>query len=127
MIRHTLLSIALLSTLSAGAQSQVKVERGIKLDADGSIRITNLVGSVRVTGWDRDSVSLRGSIPKGDNLYMGGGSRGIKMGIETLNDRNPQPTTLDVMVPARAKVWVKTATAQRGHPEIRRHPPRFAG
>jgi hypothetical protein len=112
MIRRTLLGIALLSTFSADAQSQVKVERGLKLDADGSIRITNLVGSVRVTGWDRDSVSLRGSIPKGDNLYMGGGPRGVKMGIETLNDRNPQPTTLDVMVPARAKVWVKTATAQ---------------
>jgi hypothetical protein len=36
----------------------------------------------------------------------------MKMFVETLNDRNPQPTTLDVMVPARAKVWVKTATAQ---------------
>jgi hypothetical protein len=48
MIRHALLGIALLSTFSAGAQSQVKVERGLKLDADGSIRISNLVGSVRV-------------------------------------------------------------------------------
>ena len=112
MIRHALLGIALLSTFSAGAQSQVKVERGLKLDADGSIRISNLVGSVRVTGWDRDSVALRGSLPKGDKLFMGGGPRGMKMFVETLNDRNPQPTTLEVMVPARAKVWVKTATAQ---------------
>ena len=112
MIRHALLGIALLSIFSAGAQSQVKVERGLKLDADGSIRISNLVGSVRVTGWDRDSVALRGSLPKGDKLFMGGGPRGMKMFVETLNDRNPQPTTLEVMVPARAKVWVKTATAQ---------------
>jgi len=112
MVRFGLLALALLSTFSTGAQSQVKVERGLRLDADGSIRITNLVGSVRVTGWDRDSVSLRGSIPKGDKLFMGGGPRGMKMFIETLNDRNPQPSTLEVMVPARAKVWVKTATAQ---------------
>jgi DUF4097 and DUF4098 domain-containing protein YvlB len=36
----------------------------------------------------------------------------MKMFVEPLNDRNPQPTRLDVMVPARAKVWVKTATAE---------------
>ena len=112
MVRFALLGIALLSTLSARAQSQMKVERGLRLDADGSIRITNLVGSVHVTGWDRDSVSLRGSIPKGDKLFMGGGPRGMKMFIEAANDRNPQPSILEVMVPARAKVWVKTATAQ---------------
>jgi DUF4097 and DUF4098 domain-containing protein YvlB len=112
MIRFGLLGIALLSICSARAQSQVKVERGLRLDADGSIRISNLVGSVRVTGWDRDSVALRGSIPKGDKLFMGGGPRGMKMFIETMNDRNPQPSILEVMVPARAKVWVKTATAQ---------------
>lgn len=112
MIRQALLGVTLLSTLAAAAQSQVKVERGLRLDADGSIRITNLVGSVRVTGWNRDSVSLRASLPKGDKVFMGGGPRGMKMFIEPLNDRNPQPTRLEVMVPARAKVWVKTATAE---------------
>jgi hypothetical protein len=43
---------------------------------------------------------------------MGGGPQGMKMFVEPLNDRNPQPTRLDVMVPMRAKVWVKTATAE---------------
>jgi DUF4097 and DUF4098 domain-containing protein YvlB len=112
MIRQTLLCFAALSTLAAAVQAQAKVERGLKLDADGSIRITNLVGSVRVTGWDRDSVALHGSVPKGDKLFMGGGPHGMKMFIEPMNDRNPQPSNLDVMVPARAKVWVKTATAE---------------
>jgi len=36
----------------------------------------------------------------------------MKLFIEPLNDRNPQPSRLDVMVPAGAKVWVKTATAE---------------
>lgn len=112
MIRQTLLGVVFASTLAAGGEPQAKVERGLRLDADGSVRITNMVGSVRVTGWNRDSVSLRGSIPKGDRLYMGGSPRGVKMGIETLNERNPQAAFLDVMVPARAKVWVKTATAE---------------
>lgn len=112
MIREALLGVALVSVFAAGAQSQVKVERGLRLDADGAIRITNLVGSVRVTGWSRDSVSLRASLPKGDKVFMGGGPRGMKMFIEPLNDRNPQPSRLELMVPARAKVWVKTATAE---------------
>ena len=110
-LRHALLGAIALSALAGAGEAQVKVERGLHLDADGSIRITNLVGSVRVTGWDRDSVSLRGSVPKGDKLFMGGGPRGMKAFIEPLNDRNPQPSSLELMVPAGAKVWVKTATA----------------
>jgi DUF4097 and DUF4098 domain-containing protein YvlB len=112
MIRKALLGVVLLSGFAAGAQSQVKVERGLRLDADGSVRISNLVGSVRVTGWNRDSVALHGVLPKGDKVFMGGGRQGMKMFVEPLNDRNPQPTRLDVMVPMRAKVWVKTATAE---------------
>ncbi|MDP9176405.1 MAG: DUF4097 domain-containing protein [Gemmatimonadota bacterium] len=112
MIREALLGLALVSGLAAGAQAQGKVERGLRLDPDGAVRITNLVGSVRVTGWSRDSVSLRASLPKGDKVFMGGGPRGMKMMVETPNDRNPQPSRLELMVPARAKVWVKTATAE---------------
>src|SRR6476659_2152601 len=108
MIRRTLIGLAMLSAISAAANAQVKVERGLKLDSDGAVRISNLVGSVHVTGWDRDSVALRGSLPKGDKLFMGGGPKGMKMFVESLNDRNPQPTTLDVMVTARAKGWAKT-------------------
>ena len=100
-----------LMSLAGHAEAQTKVERGLRLNADGSVRISNLVGSVRVVGWDRDSVALRGSLPKGDKLFMGGGPQGMKMFVEPLNDRNPQPSALEVMVPARAKVWVKTATA----------------
>lgn len=112
MIRHTLIGLVMLSAISASGKAQVKVERGLRLDSDGAVRISNLVGSVHVTGWDRDSVALRGSIPKGDRLFMGGGTKGMKLFVEPLDDRNPQPSRLDVMVPARAKVWVKTATAE---------------
>jgi len=102
---------ALISLLSVAANAQEKVERGLRLNADGSIRITNLVGSVHVTGWDRDSVALRATVPKGDHLFAGGNATGMKMFVEPANDRNPQPTRIDAMVPSKAKLWVKTATA----------------
>jgi Putative adhesin len=112
MIRRLAICCALgFSAVATPCESQVKTERGLHLDADGAVRISNLVGSVRVIGWNRDSVALRGSVAKGDKLFMGGGSRGMKMFIEPLNDRNPQPSSIEVFVPARAKVWVKTATA----------------
>jgi DUF4097 and DUF4098 domain-containing protein YvlB len=109
LIRFLAVGASLL--LSVASNAQEKVERGLHLNSDGAVRISNLVGSVHVTGWDRDSVALRGSVAKGDKLFMGGGPQGVKMFIEPANDRNPQPSRLDVMVPARAKLWVKTATA----------------
>lgn len=103
------MAVVLLYTSVLGAQT--KVNRGIHLDADGAVRIYNLGGSVRVTGWDRDSVVVRGSLGKGSVLHMGGGPRGIKMFVEDADERNPASAILEVSVPIRAKVWVKTATA----------------
>ena len=65
MISRMLLGVVLVSAVAAAAQSQVKTERGLRLNADGSVRISNLVGSVHVTGWNRDSVALRGIAPQG--------------------------------------------------------------
>lgn len=100
------------AVLFAGeSRAQTKVNRGLPLDATGAVRVYNLVGNVRVTGWTRDSVAVRGSLGKGNTLHMGGGRAGIKMFVEGADDRNPGPASIEVMVPARAKVWVKTATA----------------
>lgn len=108
-VRRLIGLVVALSASVAGAQT--KVSRGIHLNADGAVRIYNLGGSVRVTGWNRDSVSVRGTIGKGSALHMGGGNAGIKMFVEDMDERNPAPAMLEVFVPVKAKVWVKTATA----------------
>ena len=100
---------ALALPLSAGAQT--KVSRSFQLNADGSVRVHALVGTVTVRGWDRDSVTVRGTLGAGNRLHGGGGRTGVKMFVEAENDLNPAASTLEIMVPARAKVWVKTATA----------------
>ncbi len=104
----SLLAVSFL--LSSGVEAQ-KVERGIRLNSDGSIRIYNNVGSVRVVGWNRDSVAVRGSLGQGNELHFGGSAGGVKMFVEGRDERNPAPAAIEVMVPARAKVWVKTASA----------------
>jgi Putative adhesin len=104
-------SIIYLLLATATADAQTKVNRGLPLDATGAVRVYNLVGSVRITGWKNDSVAVRGTLPKGGVLHMVGGRGGIKMFVEGADERNPGSANIEVMVPIRAKVWVKTATA----------------
>jgi len=110
VLKRLLLALAV-ALAASEASAQTKVSRGLKINADGAIRIYNLVGSVRVIGWNRDSVLVRGTLGKGNNLHMGGGGAGMKMFIEGIDERNPAPADIEVSVPMRARVWVKTATA----------------
>ena len=105
-------ALAVFVAAATSANGQAKLNRGLKLDATGAVRIYNNVGSVRVVGWNRDSVSVRGILGKGNTLHMGGRGAGMKMFVEGIDERNPAPADIEVMVPARAKVWVKTATAR---------------
>ena len=99
---------ALLLASSLGAQT--KVDRGLKLDKNGSFRIYSLAGTVRIVGWTRDSVHVRGKIPRGDEFHMGGSPAGSKSFVENADERSPGDATLEVFVPARARIWVKTAS-----------------
>jgi hypothetical protein len=65
----------------AQATSEQRVERKIAIDPDASIRIYNLNGSVRVEGWDRDTISVVATIgdPLKNRFFFGGGAQGVKM------------------------------------------------
>jgi hypothetical protein len=108
---YRMLLLAGLVFAAAPAGAQGKLDRGQRLNSDGSIRIYNNVGTVRVTAWKNDSIAVRGSLGKGNSLHFGGGLTGVKMFVEGKDERNPAPANIEVMVPAKAKVWVKTASA----------------
>ncbi|HVF39434.1 MAG TPA: DUF4097 family beta strand repeat-containing protein [Gemmatimonadaceae bacterium] len=105
------LAIAASLAVAVSLNAQTKVERGISLNSDGAVRVHALTGSVRIVGWARDSVSIRGTIGKGNTFHAGGGKMGMKMFVESEDQRSSTPSDLVINVPARAKVWVKTATA----------------
>lgn len=106
-----LLAFLLLLALPEALAGQTGVSRSFPLNADGSVRIHALVGAVTVRGWNRDSVTVRGSLGAGNRLHGGGSRTGVKLFVEAENDQRPTASTLEIMVPARAKVWIKTATA----------------
>ena len=97
--------------LASPAFAQKKVERKQPLGMEAALRIVNMVGSVVVHGWNKDTVVVRGTLGAGDTFFMGGGYTGAKMFVESANDRDPKPTRLEIWVPARVRLWIKTATA----------------
>lgn len=97
--------------LSSPLFAQKKVERRQALGMEAAVRIHNMVGSVVVHGWNKDTLLVRGTLGPGDSFHMGGDYKGAKMFVESVNERNPKPTRLEIWVPARVRLWVKTATA----------------
>ena len=112
------LALALAGALTAlpdAALAQARVERGWRLDRDGAVRIHNFWGSVRVVGWDRDSVAVTGTVAAGQRYFGGGGGGAVKMAVEGQEETSDQPeppgSALVIRVPAGARVWVKTIGA----------------
>jgi hypothetical protein len=104
---------ALVTAAAAFAQTPIAAGRATN-PAGASLRILNLEGSVRVTGWDRDSIAVTGSVdaaPGARVFYLAGsdGATGFKLGIEAGADGRPLATArLEVRVPRGTRVWVKT-------------------
>lgn len=85
----------------------IRYTRGWPLDRDGMVKMFLHSGRIRVIGWDRDSISVTGTISRGVVPYGGGNRRGVKFGIE---GNTPESWgDLTVRVPAGAIVWVRGA------------------
>jgi DUF4097 and DUF4098 domain-containing protein YvlB len=109
--RSVLLAL-LLALLPAGASAQRKIDRRLALDPTGMVRVWNLAGSVRVIGWDRDSIVVTGTIPNDILFNMGGSRSGVKLGLDVpmREDGKIPPAHLEVRVPQRAQVWLKAGS-----------------
>ena len=99
-----------LHTLATVAHTQQAVSRGWALNAEGAVKVHGDAGSVRIIGWDRDSVAVTGTVASISHFFAGGDRNGVKMGIETSGSPS-KPSDLVVHVPARARVWVRSASA----------------
>jgi len=116
MTRSVVFSVALLAVVGQ-VQGQQKVDIRHAVTSDAYIRLSGSVGTVRVTGWSRDSLVVTGVLPSSVRLEVGIGgdgrtpARGAKMYIEAPNDAATSSGTLELRVPHRAKVWIKSGTA----------------
>jgi len=110
----TLLSALAYAATPLGAQQTTSQRYAVTPTA--SVRVFGDVAKLRIVGWDRDTVAVTATLPAGarmDAAHGGEAGRpapGMKIYVE--GARGPAPgSTLELRVPARARVWAKSGSA----------------
>ncbi len=118
-LRHTAIAVLSGVTILAAASllspvhAQKKVSHRFAAPAQGFVRIYNIVGTVRVTGWEHDSVAVIGTAMIGPNegFILHRGPDGTKLGVWDESLDASKPSHLEVFVPTKSALWVKTGSA----------------
>jgi len=102
---------ALLVLAPCAVDAQHRIVRSAQLDADAEFRIWNLDGSVRVIGWDVDSVRVEADLDDvaRETFLFGAAGEGGK--LTTSDEGRSGVAHLVVRVPRGVTVWVKTNSA----------------
>ena len=115
-ISRTALLCALAPLGAEPLEAQEKTTQRYSVTPTASIRVFGDVGSLRIIGWDRDSVVVTATLPAGTRMDASRGgepgrpSPGMKIFVEV--PRAPAPDArLELRVPARARVWAKSGSA----------------
>lgn len=92
------------------------VEQRRAVTSTPSLRVMGGFASMRIVGWDKDSVVITGTIPE-DARFEGnfGGPQstpvsGMKMYLELPEGASPT-AKIEMRIPARARLWVKAGSA----------------
>jgi hypothetical protein len=100
---RTAILCAVASLICAAAPLRLSAqERTIPLALDGYVRVFNAAGSIRVIGWDLDSVRWGGTLAPGQELFGGGSRRMVKLGPSGPDG----PAQLVVRLPRGAKLVI---------------------
>ena len=92
--------------------AQREINRKIWVAPDGYIRLFNMTGSVRIQGWDQDSMQITGTASwSGDGEFVvSPGKQGAKASLWGSTEKSARGE-LVVRVPRRSQLWVKTQDA----------------
>jgi DUF4097 and DUF4098 domain-containing protein YvlB len=109
-----LLTTASTTAAPLGAQQKVDVRRAVSRDV--YVRLNGAFSSLRVTGWQKDSLVMTGTLPRDARLEPAMGSvagapaTGIKFYVEGPASSSAT-ATLELFVPVGATVWAKSGSA----------------
>ena len=99
------------------APARQTIERRAPIARDASIRVAGAISSLKIIGWDHDSLAITGSAPADARFDGGVGastptspSRGAKFYLETYNGLFGGGN-LELRVPHGARVWAKSGSA----------------
>jgi hypothetical protein len=110
----SLAAFVVAAPLAAGAQQKVDIRRAVTRDV--YVRLNGAFSSLRVTGWQKDSLVMTGNLPREsrlDRAMSGAGgapAAGVKFYIEGSSSASVSGS-LELFVPAGATVWAKSGSA----------------
>jgi DUF4097 and DUF4098 domain-containing protein YvlB len=92
----------------AGLAAQTPVDQKRPAAPDAKVTIENMSGSVKVTGWDRPEVQVKGTVGDGAELAFDGSEKSLAIEVEAEHG-NPMGivSDLEVFVPAGSSVSVE--------------------
>jgi DUF4097 and DUF4098 domain-containing protein YvlB len=101
-------ALTLVAALAAPAwlAAQTTVDQKRTAAPDAAVHIENMAGSIKVTGWDRAEVQVRGTLAEDAEIELTGTDR--KVHVEVSPHMNPMvKSDIEVMVPAGASVSIE--------------------
>jgi DUF4097 and DUF4098 domain-containing protein YvlB len=107
IMKRAALVLATVLAAPAWLAAQTTVDQKRPAAPDGAVSIENMAGSVKVTGWDRAEVQVRGTVGEGGELNLAGSDKRTHIEIEA--DHNPMGirSDLEVFVPAGSSVDIE--------------------
>jgi len=111
-MRQRIFIIVLAAGLAWPAAAQRTFERLLDAPATGAVEIKNLSGSVKVRGWDRAQVEVRGSLDRGveDIEVTSRGSR-TEIEVRTRHSSFGGDAELEIKVPRASRVRIEVVNA----------------
>ena len=97
--------LTLALALGARAQGQTRIEKRWPLESGGTVRIASPLGTIRVLGWDVDTLAVTARLEPRTGRFSGGGDGQVRK-LELAGRAE-----LEVRVPRNVTVWVKSTSA----------------
>jgi DUF4097 and DUF4098 domain-containing protein YvlB len=104
---------AAVALCAGAAQAQSRVEQRHPASKDALIEIDAPVGSVKVTGWDREEVLVTGTLSRAAyGVDVRGSERRLKIEVETRGNPHAAQSDLEIRVPAGCRLSVESFAAR---------------
>jgi len=105
------LALALAAAIPAAAQQRVDETKAAA--KDGTVEVHNVSGSVRITGWDQEQVSVTGTLGKGTERleFTSAGRRTVVRVVLPHNAHHVDGSDIEVKVPRGSNLEVNAVSA----------------
>ena len=109
----TLYAAAALLAASPAIRAGTPINERAAADLAGSVEVSNVAGTVRVTGWDRDEVEVTGELGKGaERLEFAVADKVTRIKVIMAGKSyDGEDTDLQIHVPAASRLSVNTVSA----------------